>query len=119
MSLVICFDCRATLLPNFHERNKKDRNPSRHRGEAKGEEIRNEIGGCGPGNGIEYPTRKRLLLRQRVHWCYCQSARLHTWIYMVLYHGDHVTSSTGYTIQKCILQLVIITAQIVEIAGFV
>ncbi|KOS41271.1 hypothetical protein ACN38_g7818, partial [Penicillium nordicum] len=24
----------------------------------------------------------------------CQSARLHTWIYMVLYHGDHVTSST-------------------------
>ena len=49
----------------------------------------------------------------------CQSARLHTWIYMVLYHGDHVTSSTGYTIQKCILQLVIITAQIVEIAGFV
>ena len=47
MSLVICFDCRATLLPNFHERNKKDRNPSRHRGEAKGEEIRNEIGGCG------------------------------------------------------------------------
>ncbi|KOS36078.1 hypothetical protein ACN38_g13239, partial [Penicillium nordicum] len=30
-----------------------------------------------------------------------------------------MTSSTGYTIQKCILQLVIITAQIVEIAGFV
>ncbi|KOS37058.1 hypothetical protein ACN38_g12165 [Penicillium nordicum] len=49
----------------------------------------------------------------------CQSARLHTWIYRVLYHGDHVTSSTRYTIQKCILQLVIITAQIVEIAGFV
>ena len=38
---------------------------------------------------------------------------------MVLYYKDHVTSSTGYTIQKCILPLVIITAQIVEIAGFV
>ena len=30
-----------------------------------------------------------------------------------------MTSSTRYTIQKCILPLVIITAQIVEIAGFV
>ncbi|KAJ9480562.1 hypothetical protein VN97_g12992, partial [Penicillium thymicola] len=28
----------------------------------------------------------------------CQSARSNTWIYKVLYHANHVTSSTMHTI---------------------
>ena len=35
------------------------------------------------------------------------------------YTRSRVISSTRFTIQKCILQLVIVTAQIVEITGFV
>ncbi|KOS36070.1 hypothetical protein ACN38_g13248, partial [Penicillium nordicum] len=46
----------------------------------------------------EYRDSERSVYIHNFIKTFCQSARLHTWIYMVLYHGDHVTSSTGYTI---------------------